>query len=332
MNILHRLSPCVAGLLLCVSCADTYQYVAPDPVPLEPAPVIVPSFDAVSQIWEEMLPSSSYVDPVETLPTDEQDPDYDNFLEHQDFKRIVSIIWQGSDVFVDNPQADHGVSVTSDGGYVVVRNVESEHGADDARGKVTYHLSGMSDAGQFKVYSDKKFQIVLSQLTLSCPDGPAISIQHKKRCFITLADGTSSILTDGEVYATDAQPQTPDAKAEDQKGCLFAEGQLIFSGGGALSVIGRHQHGIASDEYVRIHPGCRLDVQAVKDGIHTKLQYHQSGGIVRSYALRDGLQSDTLGVRLTGGYLYLFGKRSVTTGGNGTIQAAPPAQICLVNW
>lgn len=318
-------------MMLWASCADTYQFILPEDVP-EPEPSEPISYDEVLQLWENTLPSSSFFEPVEVVPVDPEDPDFDNFLENQDFKpsRTVTLTWNGSTVTVDNPQAEKGVEIEVNGSRVNVRNLESEAGADDARGKVTYCLKGQSSDGQIKVYSNKKFQLLLDGLDLTCGDGPAISIQHKKRCFVTLADGSSNVLTDAESYASDALDAA--AQIEDEKGCLFSEGQLIFSGKGQLRVVGRHQHGIASDEYVRVHPGCQITVQAAKDGIHTKQQYHQSGGLVRSYALKDGLQTDSLGVTFTGGFLYLFGERPLTTNGEGKLQMTSQARLCLLPW
>lgn len=317
----------LSALWFLAACADTEQYVAP---PVEHDPVI-PTYAEVMAYWETQLPASTFVDPIEEVPTDPDNPDYDNFIENQDFKtaRVVMISWNGNKVEIDNPQANKGVEVTADGGYVVVRNLESEEGADDARGKMTYHLTGSSTEGQIKVYSNKKFQLVLDNLSLRCPNGPAVSIQQKKRCFVTLADGSVNHISDGEAYHSDSLAETAAVGLEDEKGCFFSEGQLIFGGNGSLMVTGSHQHGIASDEYVRIHPGCLIDVTAVKDAIHTKQQYQQSGSIVRCYALKDGLQSDSLGIHLTGGRLYLYGERPLTANGNGSVVVTPPAQTCL---
>lgn len=313
------------GLMpLLASCADTEQYIAD----VEHDPVF-PSFQEVLQMWEDLLNSYDYVEPDETIPTDETDPEYDDFIENQDFKasRVITITWSENSVTVDNPQAEKGVEITVNGTRVIVRNLESEVGADDARGKVSYLLQGRCEDGQFKVYSNKKFQLILNELHLTCSDGPAISIQEKKRCFVTLSGQNSSRLCDGEVYASDAVPT-----GEDEKGCLFSEGQLIFTGKGTLTVRGLHQHGIASDEYVRVHPGCEIWVNAVKDGIHTKERYQQSGGLVRSYAQKDALQSDSLGIWLTGGYLYLFGERAMTANGGGQISVTAPGKVCPIDW
>lgn len=327
------------------ACADTVQYIDTE----TDEPVALLTYEEAMERWQQMAPFSAFVDATETVPTDPLNPDYDNFLANQDFKagRVVNITWAGEQVTVQNPQADKGVIINTQGGRVTVLNLESEEGADDARGKVTYYLSGRSDNGQFKVYSNKKFQIVLDGLQLCCPDGPAISIQRKKRCFVTLADGSDNALADGAVYASDAETGA-EAKAsqgvgtvdaggndelgseqEDEKGVLFSEGQLIFGGNGCLVVTGRHQHGIASDEYIRVHPGCRIAVCAVRDGIHAKEQYHQTGSLVCAYGQKDGLQSDSLGITLGGGALYLYGQRPYAAGGGGELWQSPAAGLYI---
>lgn len=326
MTLHHKsLYSLLSACLLCTSCADTEQYIAREHVH-DPAPM--PSYQEVFQQWMDSLSLFDYEDPVEPIPTDADDPDYDNFVETQDFKvgRTVSITWNEADVTIDNPQESRGVKVTAEGGRVVVCNLETAADADDARGKVTYLLQGTSADGQIKIYSDKKFQLRLQELNLTCTDGPAISIQHKKRCFIMLQG--KSTLIDGEQYASDALAEP----VEDEKGCLFSEGQLIFCGEGTLSVWGRHQHAIASDEYIRIHPGCYIQVNGAKDGIHCKQQYRQTGGNVFSYAQKDALQSDSLGIRVEGGYLYLFGERAMTANGGGSIDVIEPGRVCPIEW
>lgn len=309
---------------LLASCADTEQYIS-DGVKHDP---VFPSWQEVFPLWDQQLNIMSFVEPTEVVPTDVDDPAYDDFIENQDFKaaRIITITWTDNSVMVENPQVDKGVDVSVLGTRVIVRNLESEAGADDARGKVTYLLRGKCSDGQLKVYSNKKFQLILDDVELHCSNGPAISIQNKKRCFVTLAGSQHSSLRDGEVYASDLQPT-----GEDEKGCLFSEGQLIFTGNGTLLVTGQHQHGIASDEYVRIHPGCTIQIHAAKDGIHTKEQYHQSGSMVMSYAMKDALQSDSLGIQLTGGYLYLFGERAMTANGGGQITVTEPGKVVALS-
>ena len=303
--------PVASSVLLLVSCADTNQYIE------VPDPIVRPTYAETLTQWESLLPAASFVDAIEVVPIDTLQPYYDDYIENSEFKngRVITLQWNGDQVSVDNSQSEKGVKVTVNGTRVIVENLETQLDADDARGKVTYRLKGQSQNGQFKIYSDKKFQLQLDGLHLTCSDGPAINIQTKKRCFVVCNEGTDNHLADGVVYASDAIAQP----LEDEKGCLFSEGQLIFYGPGHLTVTGLHQHAIASDEYIVMHSGCDVTVaDAAKDGIHAKEQYYQIGGMVRSYANKEALQSDTLGIQLQGGYLYLCGSNAYKTGGNGT--------------
>jgi hypothetical protein len=94
--------------------------------------------------------------------------------------------------------------------------------------------------------------IVLDNVTIVNPDGPAINNQCGKAFYVTLADGTTNTLTDGEAYsnALDANGDTID-----QKATLFSEGQVYFDGTGSLTVNGKAKNGIASDDYVVINGG-----------------------------------------------------------------------------
>jgi hypothetical protein len=121
--------------------------------------------------------------------------------------------------------------------------------------------------GSLKIYSEKKFQLMLSGLDLTNPTGPAINIQTGKTVYFTIDDNTTNNLCDGATYNA---PATAD---EDQKGTLFSEGQLIFNGyedgSGILNVTSYGGHAICSDDYIRIRSGNINILKAAKDGFHT---------------------------------------------------------------
>ena len=75
--------------------------------------------------------------------------------------------------------------------------------------------------------------------------------------------GKGNILADAEVYRN----TVPD---EDCKACLFSEGEIVFCGSGTLSVIGRHRHGIATDDYLVMNDDATVIVrEAARDAVHT---------------------------------------------------------------
>lgn len=199
--------------------------------------------------------------------------DAEDLIENSVFSKTVSITY-GSSVTVNNPMENAGVKVSVSGGDVVITSSAPE---------VEYQLSGKSSDGSVKVYSDKKFKMVLNSLNLSNSDGPAINIQSSKRAFIVVADQTSSSLSDGTSYTS---------SNEDMKGCIFSEGQLIFSGNGNLNVKGNYKHGIASDDYVRVLSGNLTISGAVTDGIHTNDAFIADGGTMNITAGSDGIEAE----------------------------------------
>jgi len=151
----------------------------------------------------------------------------------------VTITYSGTSVTVDNPMAKYGVTVTASGADVVVNSTVSEN-------KINYLLKGTSTNGSFKIYSTYRIDLILNGVSLTNSDGPAINIQTKKRCEVTMDAGTTNTLTDGTSYAS---------SSEDQKGTFFSEGQLIFKGTGTLTVNGNAKSGIVADDFIEVNTG-----------------------------------------------------------------------------
>lgn len=227
-----------------------------------------------------------FTDTTETVPTDESNEEYDDYLANSSFSSTIAIHFSGSSATVSG--AVDGVSVTTSGAHVTINS--------SATG-VEYVLSGTSTDGAVKVYSDKKFKLTLNGLTLTSATGAPINIQSGKRVFVDVADGTENVLTDAANYT-----DTP--ADEDQRACLFSEGQLLFSGSGLLTVNGRYKHGICSDDYVYIHSGTRIVVaSAPKDGIHANDKIVINGGLLKLYPSGDGLDCEEGSIALRGGLL-----------------------------
>ena len=210
--------------------------------------------------------STTVVTPTDSTTT--IDPDTT-----QTFTEGLNIVWSGNEATVSGNV--EGVTVTANSnGYVVITSTVKS---------VRYTLSG-SGNGQFKLYSDYKYELLLSDLSLTCSDGPAINCQCKKSGYIVLS-GTNS-LTDGSTYAS---------SDEDQKAALFSEGQLFFSGAGSLTVKGNTKHAIASDDYIYFQSGLgALNLTAASDGIHANDGVYFQGGTFSISAGEDGVQCDSI--------------------------------------
>ena len=239
--------------------------------------------------------STALTSDTETIPTDENDESYEDYVEHSSFSATVNISYTDSGATLSD--LPDGVEATVDGAGVIINST--------IKG-VNYQLSGNSSNGYFKIYSEKKFQLTLNGVTLTNTTGAAINIQSGKRAFVTLADGTSNRLTDGTSY------NTPDG--EDEKGSFFSEGQLIFNGKGALEVYGNKKHGIVSDDYIRFRAGTNIYVTTAKGhGVKTNDYVVIGGGVLNievSGTAKKGISTD--------GYVLVTGGRTtILTSGEG---------------
>lgn len=233
---------------------------------------------------------------TETVPTDESDTYYEDFIENSTFNQPITITYSEGAAEVSG--SVKGVTVTSTGAYVTVVS-ESK--------KVEYILKGSASAGCFKLYSEKKAKITLSGLTLTNPTGAAINIQkgktsgEDKRMFIVADKGTANTLTDGTTYTT-----TDD---EDMKGVIFNEGKLIMGGSGTLTVNAKGKNGICSDDYVRFRAGSNISIYATaNNGVKANDGIIIGGGVLNidvSSTAGKGLSSDAF-VQIDGGRTYIL--------------------------
>lgn len=164
----------------------------------------------------------------------------------------VTITWDGASATTDKDVKN--VSIAVDGGSVTVQS--------SAEG-IEYVLQGASDNGNIKFYSDHGFKLTFNGVELTSQTSAVINNQGKKDCFVYLPEGTSSFLTDAEIYSDSVA-------GEDCKGCFFSEGQLIVCGTGEINVVGRRKHGIATDDYLVVNDEATVNVHtSIKDAIHT---------------------------------------------------------------
>jgi len=226
--------------------------------------------------------------------TDEKDKLYSDFVNHSEWSKTVYVSYKDGGVDVSGDM--DSLTVKTEGAHLTIET--------EARG-VKYVLSGKSDDACFKLYSAKKCYVVLNGLTLANPTGPVINSQLKKHLFIELAKGTVNTLTDGKSYTK--------VQGEDQRGCVFAEGKICFSGEGELYVNGNKKCGIASDDHLHMLGGFVHVTSHAEKGkaVYAKDNIIIGGGVLRTFAdgvASKGITSDSL-ITITGGVV-----KSITTG------------------
>lgn len=226
--------------------------------------------------------------------------DDDDYVENTTFTQSLSIVYDGTTATCD--KTIDNVTVTIDGADVTINSLTDE--------KVSYTISGTTTDGSLKIYSSKKFQLVLNGVSITNPTAAAINIQSSKRAYVVLADGTTNTLTDGSSY-------TDVTDGEDMKACFFSEGQLCFSGSGKLNVYANCKAGIRSDDYVMIRPNTNIYVKATAgNGIKGNDALYIYGGVINVEA--SALAAKALS---TDGHMVISGGRTTAvTTGNATVE------------
>jgi len=237
----------------------------------------------------------SFLAETEDIPTSEDADFYNDYVEHTTFADTVYVSFDDSKGATVTPSDIATVS----GNDVVINSTTSDF--------LVYHVSGSTSDGFLKIYSDKKYELLFDNVDITNPNGAAINIQSKKRCFVVLKG--ESTLTDGTSYS-DA---TDD---EDMKGTFFSEGQLCFSdygdNDGVLNISSNCKNGLVSDDYLFFRKGIIVNVES-----STNHSLKSNDGIYIMGGVINASTSATAGKALkTDGHIIINGGRTtaITTG------------------
>lgn len=166
--------------------------------------------------------------------------------------------------------------VTSDGAGVTIDRTTATITSPGS-----FTVSGACGDGKLVVNASGKVTLILSDLTLTGSDGPAIDIRAADEVTLYLPGGAESTVTDAVQYA--AAPDGQDA-------AIFSKADLIITGDGALTVNGRYNDGIASRDTLLIAGG-NIYVNSKNHGIKGKDYLLVEGGMIRVVAGGDGLKA-----------------------------------------
>ncbi len=117
------------------------------------------------------------------------------------------------------------------------------NGAVTISSEGTYLVSGSLSDGQLLVDAAKmdKIQIVLNGADIHCKTNAAIYIRQADKVFLTLAQGSENMLSDGGEYTRSENDDNVD-------GVIFSKDDLTINGSGSLTVTAGYQHGIVSKD------------------------------------------------------------------------------------
>ena len=142
-----------------------------------------------------------------------------------------------------------------------------------------FTVTGSADDAMIYIKTDGKVKLRLSGMSLSNSSGPAIFFDNVEKGFITVTENTENYISDGTEYEYDA------------KAAIFSNDDLEIKGNGTLSVTGNYDHGIASDDDIKIE-NSTLNITAVTDGIHVNNTFEMTGGTLNISAASDGIQAE----------------------------------------
>ena len=194
-----------------------------------------------------------------------------------------SATWTLTDSLGTEVSTPDSLSISVSGAGVTVNNEGSY--------TVKYVLSGSSSAGFFKLYSQRRQEIELSDLSLTGSNGAAINNQSDKRTYIVLS-GRNTI-EDGGTYGTTL---LSDGTAEDCRSAFFSEGQLCISGTGSVDIsasVADGKGGLFSDDYIRFLGGTVSVTASKGHAIRGKDAVILSDGSVTAICSADGKKAVT---------------------------------------
>lgn len=224
-------------------------------------------------------------------------------------KKKVNIVHNGCDTRIRTislTYSGQSVSVTGDdNGYVTVSGADVIVDAGESRDSLLLILSGSSPDGSLLVRRSSSYGIKLNGVRITNNDGPAINNQCKRKLYLEVVDGTVNTLEDGAIYTE---------QAFDQKGTVFSEGMIEFSGSGSLEVTGNGKNAIACDDSITIPEGITIITHTPatgSNGIKAKTGMYVNGGIL----LMDVASAGGRGVRVNGAMEINGGTISITNSG-----------------
>lgn len=176
------------------------------------------------------------------------------------------------------------VTPTISGAHVTINQSNTDAVNND---EITYQLSGSTSNGSLTLGGSYKCTVALAGVSLTNPNGAAITVTNSKRIQLSAKKNTENTITDGA--------------SGSQKACIYSKGQLQLQGNGTLNVVGKTKHGIKSASYISIK-NLTLNISStVGDGINCE-EYMEikSGTITLSGIGDDGIQCDLGGTTSTG--------------------------------
>lgn len=147
-----------------------------------------------------------------------------------------------------------------------------------------YHLTGESSNAQIIIDStkDDEIKLVLDNVNFTCTNSAPIFVKQADEVIITLEDGTTNIIVDGEIYELNEEDE-PNA-------AIFSKDGLVINGNGTLNITSNFEDGIASKDNLKIISGT-ININANDDGIRGKDSVIIKNGNINIISNGDGIKT-----------------------------------------
>lgn len=237
-----------------------------------------------------------------------------------DSSNAYSEAFSGSDLSGEY-DTDGAVTVSLNGSSAAAsdESVQIDGGSVTITAAGTYILSGTLENGSIIVNASKddKVQLVLDGVTIHTETFAAIYVVQADKVFVTLADGTENVLSNGGSYA-----QIDD---NDVDAVIFSKDDITFNGEGALLINAPDGSGIVGKDEVTVTAGV-YTITAAKHGIRAKDSLSIADGSFTITAGEDGLHAENNDDERLGN-LYIAGGSFDLTVGDDAIHANTLLQI-----
>jgi len=218
--------------------------------------------------------------------------------------------------------ADNTTSIEMNG----TNHTITGEGASASNGTLTiskagsYILSGTLTDGQIIIAASKDDTVclILNGASITCSSSAPIYCRQSGELILTIVEGTSNSVTDGQSYNFASGEDEPDA-------AIFSKNDLTINGGGTLTVTGNYNNGICSKDNLVIANG-NISVTAVNDALKGRDCVIISGGTFTLSAGGDGIQSNN-DEDTEKGFVFISGGTFLISAGGDGIQAQTALMI-----
>ena len=166
-----------------------------------------------------------------------------------------------------------------------------------------YRLTGAMN-GRITIRAEEQtVHLVLDNVTVSSPEGPAVYAESAGKLVMTAEAGTENFFSDSAHYA----PEEP------YEACVYCACDLTLNGSGSLTVNGYHQDAVRSRDVAKILD-VRLSIRCKRTGVHGKDGIHVAGGRLVISSEKYGLKTTKKGKNGKGVMMLSGGEHSVVAG------------------